>query len=204
MVYYISIQVKQIINPKRAGVITACIFFVFTFCSTPVYVVNRLGRIFSPLKNKTIVGLIFREDKAQIEMFTLAVINFFIPVCAFLIIVVSTITLSAQLHINADWRKRTTSEGQADKITSRNLKVSKMVVTMATLFIVCFAPITVIMMAVALEPDLNLNGKYLNITVIMSGFIYILEGINASMNIFIYKHMSTRYRDTFRTIFLTK
>ncbi|BFZ07871.1 hypothetical protein BsWGS_10910 [Bradybaena similaris] len=194
------LKVKQIITPRRSSVITVCIFIIFTVSATPLFVVNRLGSMLSPLKNKTIVRLTFREDKEQVEKFTLSINNFCIPLCTFVIIAVSTAALSAQLRKNTEWRKRTTNGVLKDRVSSRNLKVSQMVVTMSTLFIVCFAPTTVVLLAMAFVPDMSLNGKYLNATALIGGFIYTLESIKSSANIFIYNHMSTKYRDTLRSI----
>lgn len=199
--YIIFKQVKNLITPGRAGVTTACIFIIFTFSAAPVYVVNRLGSKFSFLKNKTLVGIVFTEDKEQVEMFTFAINNFFIPLCAFVIVAISTVILSVQLRRSTNWRNRTTKDAQVDRVSMRNLKVSKMVATMATLFIFCFAPITVIMLLVAFEPDMSLNGKNFNVSIVAGGFMYILESVNSSANIFIYNHMSTKYRDTLRMLF---
>lgn len=60
------------------------------------------------------------------------------------------------------------------------------------------------MLAVAFEPRLSVNGDLLNVTIIMAGITYVVESINSSMNIFIYHAMSTKYRETFRMIFKYK
>lgn len=177
------------------------IFITFTFSITPEYVVNRLGSKFSPLKNKTIVGLLFTDDREQVERITVSLNNFFIPICAFIIIATCTLILSILLRSKNTWRNNTLTDGQAERISSRSQKVAKMVVTISTLFIACFVPSAIMMLAVAFEPTLWVHGKYLNITVAMAGFSYLLVSINSSVNIFIYYNMSTKYRDTFREIF---
>lgn len=141
---------------------------------------NRLGSKFSPLKNKTIVGLLFTDDREQVERITVSLNNFFIPICAFIIIATCTLILSILLRSKNKWRNNTLTDGQA-----------------------CFVPSAIMMLAVAVafEPTLWVHGKYLNITVAMAGFSYLLVSINSSVNIFIYYNMSTKYRDTFREIF---
>ncbi|CAG5122728.1 unnamed protein product, partial [Candidula unifasciata] len=152
--------------------------------------------------NKTVLGLIFRDDKELVEMFTFTVNIFFIPLCAFVIIAICTAILSSQLHTNSQWRKTTVIASQGHKITIRNKKVAKMVVSIFTLFISCFVPTAIIMLAMALVPDIMIGGKYFNASKIMCGCIFILEGINSSVNIFIYYNMSTKYRQAFHTMFI--
>lgn len=188
-------------NPKRVGVIIVCIFAILTFSSSPLYVVNRLGTTFSPVRNKTIVGLISTEDREQVEMFTFAINNFFFPVCTFVIVAVSAAILSIQLRKQTKWRQTNFTDANSDRIATRNLNVAKMVVAISTLFIVCFFPCPIIMLAISLEPELSLHGKHANISIILGGLIYTMESVNASMNIFIYTHMSFKYRETLRKLF---
>lgn len=183
------------------AVAVVCIFVVFTFSATPVYVVNGLREIFSPSRNKTLIGLVSRGDKELVEKFTFLVNNFLVPVGAFLIVALCTVILSTQLRKQTEWRKAAMANAQAVRISSRNQKIVKMVVTISTLFIVCFIPSTIAMLVIAFEPDLSVNGKHVNISILILGFSYVLEGINSSVNIFIYYQMSSKYRDTFRELF---
>lgn len=136
-------------------------------------------------------------------MFTFSINNFMIPVCTFIIVATCTAVLSSQLHKQAKWRLATVSNAQHDKISNRNLNVAKMVVTISTLFIICFVPFPIIMVAIAFKPNLQLHAKFLNLTSILSGFMYTMESVNASANIFIYKHMSLKYRETLQKLFIT-
>lgn len=156
---------------------------------------------FFPHRNRTLLGLIFTEDRENVEKISFAINNFSLPFVAFVIIVVCTFTLVLKLNRATQWRKKSTSPAQVDNVTSRNQKVAMMVVMISTLFIACFIPLSITMLAVAFNPDLSLGGKYVNISIIIGGLDFVLESINSSGNIFIYYHMSIRYRSTFRQIF---
>lgn len=201
---FFYLQVKNILTPKRTTTAIVCIFIVFTFSITPIYVVNRLGRRFSPLRNKTSIGLVSDENHEEVVKITLSVNNFIIPLVAFVVVASCTLILSVQLRRSAKWRTTITSKSQAERMSSRNQKVAKMVATISTLFIICFLPSAIMMLAVAFEPRLSVNGDLLNVTIIMAGITYVVESINSSMNIFIYHTMSTKYRETFRMIFKYK
>lgn len=193
-------QIKRIVTPKRTTVTIVCISVIFFFSSSPVYFVNSLEKKFSAARNKSIVGIVFKENRKYVEMISFSVNNFIIPFVSFSVILVCTIILSAQLYNKSKWRKTMTTEGQADRVSSRNQKVAKMVVTISSLFIICFVPITIIMLALAFEPSVSLNGKYLNLAIVLAGLGYIMEGVNSSMNIFIYHGMSQKYRETFQKL----
>lgn len=193
-------QVKNIVTPRIITVIIVCIFIIFKLSDIPVYVVNRLGIKFSPLKNKTLVGIIFQDDKEVVERVTFLIINFVIPFGAFMIVTICAVILSTQLRRSTEWRQIAPIDAKNDKISSRNLKVAKMVVTIAILFIACFTPITIVMLAIAFVPAMSLSGRYVQVSIILGEVTFILEGINSSMNIFIYHHMSSKYRDTFKQL----
>lgn len=195
-------QVKSILTPRKTAATVVCIFVTCTFGSTPVYIVNRLEWQFSSLRNKTFLGLVFADDKEDVEMLTFLINNFIIPFGSFVIVAACTVVLSTQLSKMSKWRKTTISSEQADGISSRNLKVAQMVVKISILFIICFIPSTMLMAAVAFEPALTVKGKYVHVSQILGEFNYVLEGINASMNIIIYHHMCSKYRYTFKKLFI--
>lgn len=171
-------------------------FLVFTCNTIPVYCVNSLDYKFSLIRNKTVFGLVVRDAHQHVETIFLLINNFFIPFGAFLIITVCTIILSCLLHRNAKWRAATIADSNVDNVSSRNQKIAKMVVLISTLYIACFIPTATIMLAIAFERALFFNGKYMNVSIMLGGISYVLEGINSSMNIFIYHRMSSKFRYT--------
>lgn len=122
------------------------------------------------------------------------------PFGAFMIVTICTVILSTQLRRSTEWRQTAATDAKNDKISSRNLKVAKMVVTIAILFIACFTPISIVMLAITFVPAMSLSGRYVQVSIILGEVTFILEGINSSMNIFIYHHMSSKYRDRFKQL----
>lgn len=122
-------------------------------------------------KNKTLLGLIYTDDRIHVEKVSYSINNIFLPFCAFSVIVTCTIILVIKLQKKTRWREKSSTENQAQTISKRNQKVGQMVVMVFTLFIVCFVPLCVFFIAMVFEPDLNIFGKYRNILLSVGEFI---------------------------------
>lgn len=194
-------QIKRLVTPKRASVIIISVFIILWTSVAPIYAVNKLGVKFVPLKNRTLIGLLVSNDRASVERVAFAVNNAFIPFSAFVIIIMCTATLIFKLQQKTKWRMKSSASTQADNISSKHQKVAKMVVMISTLFIICFIPFSILFIAMSVVPELSLDGKYRNIIIMIGGFSFVLESINSSVNIFLYFHMSSKYRATFLQLF---
>lgn len=187
------------ITRKRMTAIIVGVFSVLFLCGTPSYAVNRLGAKLFPGRNKTVVGLLRLGNWETVETTMFAANNFFIPVSSFVVIIVCTTILVFKLHTISKWRKAATTA--KNNVTLRNQKVAKMVVMISVLFISCFIPLSIFMVALAFEPSLTITGKYINIATVIIGLGFILESVNSSVNIFIYYTMSSKFRVTYRALF---
>lgn len=192
-------QVKRILTPRRVAVILGCMFGALLVSVAPVYVVNKLRMVFFPHRNKTILGLVYTEDRARVEQGSYAFNNVLVPFSAFALIIVCTIILVVKLRNQSKWRQKSTTTG--DKLSSRDQKVTKMVVMISTLFIACFVPVCINFIAMSVIPELSVDGRLRNTIIIFQGVGFILESTNSAVNIFIYYQMSTKYRRMFHQLF---
>lgn len=188
------------VTPKRVSVVIACVFVTLTLSSAPVFVVNTLGMKYFPGRNKTLIGNVHRGDREQVEKISFAINSFFLPVSAFIAIIVCTTILVISLHKSLEWRKLSSRTSQAG-VYGRNQKVAKMVIMISVLFISCFLPMTVFMLAMAFVPAIAIGGTYVYIGIVAGAIGTLLESINSSSNIFIYYHMSSNYKEAFQIIF---
>lgn len=191
----------MIVTPERTCVLIISLFAVLNCSMAPVYVVNGLGQRFFPHKNKTMIGLILARNRQTVERISFLVNNAFIPFTAFLLIIICTIILTFQLHNKSKWRKKSTTTAQADSVSNRNQKVAKMVVTISTVFIVCFVPVSAMSMVIFIDPRFSIGGTFMNMLLLIGGLGFVLESINSSVNIFVYYQMSSKYRDVFHECF---
>lgn len=189
------------ITPKRVTIIIVGMFVLLLGSVSPVYYVNRLAFKFYPDKNRTLLGLVHTSDRPNVEKVSFAINNVFVPFAAFLAVIVCTITLVVKLKNKTKWREQCTAAGNAETLSSRDRKVSQMIVMISTLFIICFTPVTIIFIAMSAWPEFSIDGRYRNMFFIVFSFGFIMESANSSMNILIYYRMSSKYRAVFREIF---
>lgn len=170
-------------------------------CSgSPVYAVNKLDMKFHPWRNRTLLGLVSSDDREQVEKISFGINNFFLPFAAFIIITICTTVLVLSLSRGTRWRN-SSAESSQTSVSNRSQKVIKMVVMISVLYIGCFCPSAIITLTMTFVSDISLGGKNINIGIILSSSALILESINSSCNIFIYYHVSTKYKVSFRNIF---
>lgn len=186
---------------RRVCITVILVFFILLSSSSPVYVVNRLDWKFFPALNKTLIGIVRSDHAEDVDKISFIINNAIIPFSAFMIIIVCTVILVVKLEMKAQWREKVSQSEQVTNVSKSNKKVSKMVVMISILFISCFIPIGVMFLAMALLPGFTIYGKYKNILLIVAGLCVCLESVNSSSNIFIYYHMSTKYREAFRQLF---
>ncbi|GFN94657.1 chemosensory receptor b [Plakobranchus ocellatus] len=79
-------------------------------------------------------------------------------------------------------------------------KQSKMVLILSAVTLVCFLPGVAMFCAILLEPKFGLTSRYGNLARSLWGFVSVLEVFNASINIAVYYNMSSRYKQTLRTM----
>lgn len=192
---------KNIFTTKRVSFIIISIFIVLPASAAPVYIYTKLEMAFVSSKNKTILGLTFTEERIHMEHVLFALNNIFIPFSAFIIIIFCTTVIVIKLTKQSRWRKRSTATVQGDRASNRDQRVTKMVVAISSLFIICFVPVCVCFIAILLKPELRVDGNYKNTTIVFIGIGFLLESTNSSSNIFIYYKMSSKYRVVFRRLF---
>ncbi|GFR58238.1 chemosensory receptor B, partial [Elysia marginata] len=148
------LKVKVLITPKRTSFVIAAIFAI-VFCSAaPVFTVILADWKFYPSRNKTLLGVVFAPNRAEVETVAFAFNNLY-GYIAMISVTIFTIILVVNLKNNSKWRQGTStasgSEGKSEA-TTRDKRVVKMVVTISTMFVVCFFPITAVVVGTMVEP----------------------------------------------------
>lgn len=190
---------KRIVTSKRVCALVICVFVASMACGSPFYVVNKLGMAFIPSRNRTLLGIISADNRQEVETICFIFNSFVLPLLAFIFIMTCTVILIISLNIRSKWHKDNLVSSKRD-ICSRHEKIGKMVLMISFLFICCFIPHTVTVLAIASEPDLFITGKHIAVAIILSSFGLLLESINSSMNIVIYYYMSVKYRESMSTL----
>lgn len=196
-------QIKRILTHKRVATINIAVYIVTYFSNAaPVYYSTRFSAVPHPRKpNTTWLGIIFTNDGPLVDKYSYIINSCFLPFTAFTSICVSTCILVTMLKIKSQWRSKSTAAGSSDSLSARDHRVSKMVVMISTLFIVCYTPDCVIFIGIVSIPNFSVSGSFRNFNAALISFSYILESVNASFSILIYYSTSSKYRRSFRQCF---
>lgn len=206
------LKVKTIFTRKRHITAVIAIFGVTIVCSSLPFVSTGLGWVFYSDRNKTLIGLIYNVDldaRKYTDSISYAVSGVFMPTSCFLSVVILTTFLVVKLYQKAAWRMSVSSgmihgsntTGQAN---AKERKVAKMVVLMSVIFIISFLPAVGFFITGIVEPTFNYDRLNKNLLLVSLSISNTTEAINASVNIFIYVKMSSKYRETFLNMFKTR
>ena len=171
---------------------------------------------FLPARNTTILGVTvvdtpFLNLKEKIDNIVFGAIQ---PIIAFFTVLVCTVFLVVYLRRSSQWRKSMASAGgktgdgdnsfqfeMKQNISRKEEKVMRLVTSIAAIFIVCYTPNTLMILHMAIFPSFSLFGQHRN-TFLMIYLVSVLaNSVSASVNIFIYYNMGTRYRNALRLMF---
>ncbi|CAL1537343.1 unnamed protein product [Lymnaea stagnalis] len=196
------LKVKAIITPRRTVIVVASVFVIVCSSVVPVAFSLGVGPTFSVAKNRTVIGLVYSENGVAVENVAL-LINAFLEITAFVFVILSTIGLVQKFLSKTKWRNETSSSQKNEQISRRDKKVVKMIILISGIFIASYFPIVINVTVMAVFDDYGVLGRYKNIYMAIGTCIFFLEAVNSTVNIFVYLRMSSRFRETFVSIFCT-
>lgn len=191
------VKIKAVLTwPRTAAIIIS--MFVTVFASMcPVYSDTSLSWKFYPDKNRTMLGEDYTRNRGQVYRVCHILSNFY-GYLAFISAFTFTTVLVRELKKRTSWRLKSAviNRDKSFSILERDLKVVKMAVGVSAMFIITFFPSTVLFTAALIEPDFGVRGQYEQEYLMASTVCYSLEIFNLSSNLFICRHMSSRFRTT--------
>lgn len=193
---------KSIITPFRSAMTCIGIFLVCIMIYAPIYTTGKIDYAWSPKKNRTLLRMVFNDSQSRVDSIVFGITTV-LTVATFLFVVVCTCILVATLWRQRKWREENAG-GKTDAgevAAQKDRKLVKMIIVISCMYIGLFLPGTIRKCAMSIVPGLGKGGVHGNLRHVISSFTDIAEGINSSMNIFVYLHMSTKYRSVFRKTF---
>ena len=160
----------------------------------------------SPLTNQTIT--IFDFTKLDLFMYTTSqFISFSLPnLICFIIVLVGTIFFIINFKQSRQLRKTMSgSGGKSDKMSDKDARLIRLVIFICIIYIVGASPNTVLFVVQSAYPPLNRTdlyfGNFYHALNIVSNFV---QGAASSVNIFVYFGMGSKFKETFKEIFLCR
>uniref|UniRef100_A0A2C9K0I4 G-protein coupled receptors family 1 profile domain-containing protein n=1 Tax=Biomphalaria glabrata TaxID=6526 RepID=A0A2C9K0I4_BIOGL len=197
-------KVKTLITKRTALAFNVGFFIANALAMFPIYYTAYYDWKFDAKKNKTVLGIFYTKNINDVLGPSLLLINTLVPLAAFLVVILCNIVIGFRLKRASVWRQMTsgaaiTTPGAA--VSMKEKKMVKMIVTMSSIFIICFSPLSAFLSARAIVPELSINGVYSNINWIVVTYVMAMDTVNSSLSIVVYYRMSSKYRETLLLMF---
>ena len=192
---------KKILKTKAAGAIvivsTAVLVGGHSFASSKYRV--RCGSY--PEKDITLKGFypsqFFVDNRFLVDVLNVVVYGLALPIFFFLTTTVTTVITAVKLRSAATWRRGQTSAAEAD---SKEVAVTRMLIAVSCVFIVCSIPNNVMKLTPFFLPEFSKGIKNQNLLLLGHCLKHYIPAINSSINFFFYFKMGSRFRAVLKSM----
>lgn len=193
------LSVRRLIRPHRVVTSIVAVYGITLISVVPVFASSHLGYEFSYTKNTTIYGLILSPHTINtIQVMNL--LNNSIQIIVFCIVALTTTKLVHKLSAMSKWRKANASA--ANNVSSRDKKVTRMVISNAVSFIVSSIPILAIRFTSTFSSGLLRSEYYRNLMTVLAAAAFLTQTVHSTIRIFVYITTSSNYRRSIGTLFV--
>ncbi|KAK0066553.1 FMRFamide receptor [Biomphalaria pfeifferi] len=201
-------KVGILFTPKRTAVLTSGVFFIIVFSYSTSYFRNEFVLVFFPEVNASIYIMVELSKGEVIDDMVYYLGFVALPMVCMFIVVFCTLVLVIKVKASVNWRnnaqagKSFSMEKKSVPVTGRESatkegKLTKMVVTITSVFIFCNMPNNLVVMARMVEPEFTERGKYQHTFIVIHDVIFLLETINSSVSFLIFYNMSSKFKTEF-------
>ncbi|XP_012939250.1 neurotensin receptor type 2-like [Aplysia californica] len=190
----LPLKVKAIITPRRTIYVIVSIYIGVAACAVPAFYSVSLGPKHDSEVNMTMLGIVYTANGVFIEGISLY-ISSVSQVASFISVIVFTVILVQNLLIKSRWRKSSSSSAKQESLSNRDMKVVKMVLSIAVIFIVGLSPSVANIFTILAVPEFNYYGEYHQIYLILWAISFLLVTTNSAVNIFVYYYMSSKFKE---------
>ena len=208
------LRFQTLLQTRTMAVIITAVYLVVVGVYFVVATRYRIGCVFDPASNTAeytgVAGEFYQKHQQLINYLDSFVYGAGIPGVMIIVVTITTITTTMKIRQAAAWRAgRSSASGSSSSslslsssspISPRELALTKMLIGVSVLFIVCVSPFALFRIIWLFLPEMDIGRRnqnfYLTGLWILEPFSY----VNSSFNIFVYYTMGSRYRDTFRSL----
>ena len=205
------LRFQTLLQTRTMAVIITAVYLVVVGVYFVVATRYRIACVFDPSSNTaqytTVAGEFYQKHQRLINYLDSFVYGAGIPVVMITVVTAATITTAMKIRQAAAWRAGTSSakgssssSSSSSSISPQELALTKMLIGVSVLFIVCVSPFALFRFVWLFLPEMDIGRRNQNFY--LTG-IWTLESfsyVNSSFNIFVYYTMGSRYRDTFRSL----
>ena len=197
---------QNLLQTSTMAVIVAAVYVVVVGLYFLVTLRYRIACIFDVSSGSVmytaVAGEFYKKHEKLINYLDGFMYGAGIPTVTVTVVTITTIITAVKIREAAAWRAGTSSasghsSSSSSSISPQELALTKMLIGISVLFIVCVFPNALFRFVWLFMPEMNIGRRYHNF--FMSG-LWILEAItyvNSSLNFFVYYTIGSRYRQTF-------
>ena len=162
----------------------------------------HLTSVISPMHNRTMIGFDFGRFKTKLFM-TSVFASYSIPTfILFIVVLVGTIFLINSFKQSRQLRDSMTGS-EKSSLSNKDSRLIRLVIFICMFYIISAAPLVLIFITSFIYPDFNDTNLYLkNLLLVSHSIGELFQALSSSINIFVYFRMGSKYKDTFKQIFL--
>ncbi|CAG5132618.1 unnamed protein product [Candidula unifasciata] len=217
-------RVKDIFTTPRVVLINLLIAVFGFACFSPAWATQGIHWVYDPRSNTTLLQLWISVNRRDVDLFVDTLNGIVTPSVAQILISVSgwfmiqginrsnklrqnqtsvskslnVFTLNDQLHKTLSSRIKFTRD---KTVTNKDIKLTKVVVSLAAIFFTCNLPVVVVAVLRAMIADIDIGKRLFSWYKALYGIVYFCGVINCSVNIFVYYNVSSKYRREFVALF---
>ncbi|CAL1546604.1 unnamed protein product [Lymnaea stagnalis] len=205
------LKVKTLLTPKLTSFVCVTLSILVFVSLLPILLVFEYRWVYTA-QYQTVIAVYqythFYSVHGQKFMEGYKYLGFIYPVLSLTAMVFSTVVISYKLQRASRFRKGAsagskpgTQDRGPSEVTTRDRQVITMLLVVIGVYIVNLVPRVVHFIAMLLEPEYYVLKYYNNIFWVIVYVIFVLDFVNASVNLFIFYYMSTKFRACFVKIF---
>lgn len=217
-------KVKDIFTTTRVVLINLIILTIGLVCFCPAWASQGLQWAFDPRTNRTHLDLWLSDDRRKVDLFVDTFNGIVIPIAAQLLITISGGLMAQGISKSNKFRQKSTdtwkpahlfnlndelhtitttsnSSARGKTMANKDIKLTKVVVSLASIFFVCNVPVVLVAILRAIIPELDVGKTLFRWYILLYTIVYFFGLINCTVNIFVYYNVSTRYRRDFLALF---
>ncbi|CAG5134897.1 unnamed protein product [Candidula unifasciata] len=211
------LKVKEILTTRRVILVnlTIVMFGVAAIC--PAWATQATQWVFNPADNRTRLVLWLSANRHEIDVFVDTFNGMMIPMVAQVLITISSGFMIHGINKSSQLRKRSSNYGslgdtynpqskslskvagshrlsKRKTMTSKDVKLTKVVVSLTILFFTCNFPAIVNIFVRLLFPEVNVGKQQHNVYEFLFVLVYLCSLVKSTVNIVVYVYASSRYR----------
>ena len=209
------LRFQTLLQTRTMAAIIIAVYLVVVGVYFVVATRYRIACVFDPSSNTaqytTVAGEFYQKHQRLINYLDSFVYGAGIPGVMIIVVTTTTIITTMKIRQAAAWRAGSSSasssssaplslSSSSSSISPKELALTKMLIGVSVLFIVCVSPFALFRFVWLFLPEMDIGRRnqnfYLTGLWILEPFSY----VNSSFNIFVYYTMGSRYRDTFRSL----